>query len=103
MNSNICFLRFGLGVKGGLAIGWAPRMHSVSSLYLARHLHHGIKHVHGSNHKLWCCQGAVLEFLMFIKGKQWLLGWPSSVFASGCIILLCWFVLRLSIFFTTTC
>lgn len=35
----------------------APRMHNISSLCLARHLHHGRKHVHGSNHEVWCCQG----------------------------------------------
>ena len=29
-NSNICPLRFGLSVKGGLFVGGAPKMHNMS-------------------------------------------------------------------------
>ena len=41
MSSNICTLRFGLGVKGDLSIGEAPKMHNISSLSRARHLDRG--------------------------------------------------------------
>ena len=41
MNSIICTLRFGLGVKGGLYVGGAPKMHNVLGLSQARHLHLG--------------------------------------------------------------
>ena len=32
VNSNICTLRFGLGVKNGLSIGGGPRMQNISYL-----------------------------------------------------------------------
>jgi hypothetical protein len=41
VNSNICTLRFGLGVKGGLSVGGTPRMHNISGLSRAGHLHLG--------------------------------------------------------------
>jgi hypothetical protein len=41
VNSNICTLRFGLGVKGGLCIGGAPKMHDISGLSRVGHLHLG--------------------------------------------------------------
>ena len=39
MNSNIYTLRFGLGVKGGLFIVGAPKMHNISGLSRVEHLH----------------------------------------------------------------
>ena len=41
MNSNMCTLRFGLGVKGGLSIGGAPKMHNILGLSRAGPLHLG--------------------------------------------------------------
>jgi hypothetical protein len=35
-----------------------------------------------------------LMLLTLIKVKQWVVGWTRSVFASACIALLRWFVLR---------
>ena len=52
--------------------------------------------MHGSSH-----EGMVLSSLRslilraLIRVKQRVVGWASSVFASACIALLCWFVLRL--------
>ena len=51
MDSSICTLRFGLGVKGGSYVGGAPKMHNISGLSRVRHLHLGRQHVHGSNHE----------------------------------------------------
>jgi hypothetical protein len=79
-------------VKGGLCVGGAPKMHNMSSLSQARHIHL----VHGRSH-----EGMVLSYLqslillVLIRVKQWVVGWASSVFASACLALLCWFVLRL--------
>jgi hypothetical protein len=41
LDSNICTLRFGLGVKGGLYVGGAPKMHNILGLSRAKHLHLG--------------------------------------------------------------
>ena len=41
MNSVICTLRFGLGVKGGQFVGGAPKMHNISGLSQVGHLHLG--------------------------------------------------------------
>ena len=41
MISNICTLTFVLGVKGGLYVGGAPRMHNISGLNRVGHLHLG--------------------------------------------------------------
>ena len=41
MNSNICTLRFGLGVNGSLFKGGASRMHNILGVSRARHLHIG--------------------------------------------------------------
>ena len=41
MNSNACTLRFELGVKGGLCVGWAPSMHNIVGLSQVGHLHLG--------------------------------------------------------------
>ena len=41
MNSNICTLRFGLGVKGGLFVSEAPKMHNILGLSRAGHVHLG--------------------------------------------------------------
>ena len=41
VNSNSCTLRFGLGVKGGLFVGGGHKMHNISSLSRAGHLHIG--------------------------------------------------------------
>lgn len=42
VNSIICTLRFGLGVKKGLALGGAPRMHGIFGLSRVGNLHFGI-------------------------------------------------------------
>ena len=55
MDSNICALRFGLGIKGGLSVGGAPKMHYISGLSQFGHLHLGRQHVQGSM-RVWCCQ-----------------------------------------------
>ena len=39
MNSIICTLRFGQGVEGGLYVGGSPKMHNISGLSGAEHLH----------------------------------------------------------------
>ena len=36
---NICTLRFELGVRDGLSIGGAPKMHNISSLSRVGHLY----------------------------------------------------------------
>ena len=41
MNSIICTLRLGLGVKGGLSIGGALKMHNISGLSRVGLLHLG--------------------------------------------------------------
>ena len=43
MDSNVCILRFGYGLRGDLVVVSAPRTHNLSSLNLVGHLH-------GSNH-----------------------------------------------------
>ena len=37
-------------MNGGLHVGVVPKMHSMSSLSLAGHLHHGRLHVQGRSH-----------------------------------------------------
>ena len=37
----LCTLRFGLGVKGGLFVGGAPKMHIILGLSQAKHLQLG--------------------------------------------------------------
>ena len=49
--SNICILRFGLGVKGGLLVDGAPKMHNILGLSQVEHLHLDRYHVHGSSHE----------------------------------------------------
>ena len=39
VNSNICTLRFGLGVKGGISVGEAPKMHNILGLNQVGQLH----------------------------------------------------------------
>ena len=36
---NICTLKYELGVKDGLSIGGAPKMHNISGLSRVGHLH----------------------------------------------------------------
>ena len=38
-----------MGVKGGLSVGKAPRMHNMSGLSRVGHSHFGTHHVHGSH------------------------------------------------------
>jgi hypothetical protein len=41
VDSNICVLRFGLGINGGLFGGGTPKMHYISGLSQLGHLHLG--------------------------------------------------------------
>ena len=40
-----------IGVKGGLFVGGAPKMHNISGLSRAEHLYLGREDVHGSSHE----------------------------------------------------
>jgi hypothetical protein len=70
--SNICILRFGLGVKGGLLLGGAPKMHNILGLSQVEHLHLDRNHVHGSSH-----EGMVLS-------SMWSLVDVDHIKAIGC-------------------
>lgn len=67
-------------MEGGLFVGGALKMHIISGLNQAMHLHHGKLHVHGSSHGgmvLSCLRSLMLSVL--IRIKQWVVGWASSV------------------------
>lgn len=68
VNSNVCFLRFGFGLRGVLVVVGAPRTHNISSLNLVGHLH-------GSNH-----DGMVLS-------RVWLFILPTLIFLLGCLVM----------------
>ena len=52
--------------------------------------------MHGNSHKGMVLSGVwSLMFMAFIRMRQRIVGWASSVFVSACTTLLCQFVLRL--------
>ena len=68
-------------MKGGLSVCGAPKTHIVSGLCRAEHLHLGRQHVHGSTHECMVLSSVrSLMLLVFIRVKQRVVGWASSVF-----------------------
>ena len=85
-----------MGVKGGLSVGGAPRMHNILGVSRVGHLHLGRSHVHGSSHEGMVLSGVrSLMSPALIRVKQWVVGQASRFFAFVCIALLCRFVLGL--------
>ena len=90
MNTNICTLRCRLGVKGGLSIGGAPKMHNISSISQYGHLLLGRSMCMGVAMRVWCLSSVQSLMLpTLIRIKQQVVGWASSVFVSLCVDLLC--------------
>ena len=56
MNLNICTLRFGLGVKGGLFVGGAPKMHNILGLSRVGIYILVDSMCMGVAMRVWCCQ-----------------------------------------------
>ena len=74
---------------GGLAVGGALGMHSMSSLRLVGHLHVGKSQVHDNKHDGLVIFGVGLGVLQaFIEVNHHVLGWVSNVLANACATLL---------------